>query len=177
VSESGFVTSANPANQPEKKKKKRGGLALIIGGAVLAAAVGGVFASNVISINGDGGIELGNGVSTTTSCTAAASTTVNQDWDANAGSYGDFVVSSIAISDIDSVKCDGKTLKVLLIDGLGNVICGIDGTHTSDLGANAEDALPVTSISSNYTVTLTGHSANAGCSAASVDRVALDTSN
>lgn len=180
-----FSTESKAAAQPEKKKKKRGGLALIIGGAFLAAAVGGVFATNVISINSTNVIELGNGVADTAACdTTGVSTAVNQIWNPNAGSYGAFIVSDVVVSNVDDSGCNGKKLKVLLIDSLGTPVCSVTGVHASPDFPNADthiaqDQFDVATGTTSYTVDLAGNSGaqKLDCLAADVAKVALETTN
>jgi hypothetical protein len=174
-----FVTSANAAVEPEKKKKKRGGLALIIGGAVLAAAVGGVFATNVISINSDNTIQLGNGVADAVSCTNAASTTVDQAWSATAGGgTGAFIVTDVKVTGVNAL-CSTKTLKVLLIQTDGTTMCSIDGSHaTATTEANAQDQFTLTNDNTTvYTADLVGNQVPGECLAANVGKVGLETAN
>lgn len=166
-------------SESDKKNKKRGGLALIIGSAVVAAAIGGVFASNVISINSGGGIELGNGVSDASSCTAAASTTVNQQWDGAAAlGAGAFIVSDVKVTGVNAA-CTGKKLKVLLIDTNGATMCSIDGTHTSASTEHfAQDQFTLTADNTEiYTADLVGNQVTTECLAANVGKVGLETAN
>jgi hypothetical protein len=163
----------------EKKKKKRGGLALIIGGAVLVASVGGVFAANLITINSSAGIELGNGVSDTTTCTTDASTTVEQQWSGTANTpYGGFIVKDIKVTGINAA-CTGKTLKVLLIQTDGQVMCTVDGTHASAVTeANAQDQFTLSADNTQtYTVDLIGNQVPGECLSANVGKVGLETAN
>jgi hypothetical protein len=102
------------SSEPAKKNKKNGAL-LLISGIALATSIGGVFAANSITINGGAAIEFGQGIADTTSCTAAATTSMTQEF-----SSGEFYVDVVTLGTTSS--CSGVNVIVSLIDEDGVVL-------------------------------------------------------
>jgi len=123
-----------------KKKSKKNGAILLISGIALATSIGGVFAANTITINGDNSaIEFGQGTAAVSSCEAALDASITQVWD-NTDSV--FEVDDVVVDGIANT-CDGKTLKVSLLETDGTVVATYDiegdgsaTTHTKDLSAS-----------------------------------------
>jgi len=136
------------SSEPAKKNKKDGAL-LLISGIALATSIGGVFAANSITINSGTDIEFGQGVAATSSCEAALDASITQVYDNAAGVFevGNVVVTGIA------ADCNGKTLKVTLLDSSGGTVATYDilgdGSATSDtedLSGSSYDASTVAKI-------------------------------
>jgi hypothetical protein len=126
-----------------KKKSKKNGAILLISGIALATSIGGVFAANTITLNGDAAIEFGQGTAAVSSCEAALDASITQVWD-NTNSV--FKVDDVVVEGIANT-CNGKTLKVSLLETNGTVVAtfDIDGdgsatTHTEDLSASNYNA-------------------------------------
>ena len=156
--------------QPSKKKRNKPLIFALIGAGALVASIGGVFATNSITINSNNGIEFGQGLSATSTCDAALTTSINQAYNATDDK---FYASEVVVSGIKDYTCDGKTLHVSLVDGSGTV-CSVDGTHTS--GGN-QDAFLIAddgdSTDQDITKTVT---ISANCDATTIAKVAITTS-
>lgn len=154
----------------EKKKRNKPLIFALIGAGALVASIGGVFATNSITINSNNGIEFGQGLSSTNTCDAALTTSLNQEFNA---STGIFDATEVVVSGIKDFACNGKTLHVSLVDGSG-VVCGVDGTDTS--GTN-QDSFTIAddgdSVDQDVTKTVT---IEANCDASSITKVAITTS-
>jgi hypothetical protein len=115
-----------------KKKNKKNGAILLISGIALATSIGGVFAANSITLNSNNAIEFGQGAVGVTSCEAALDASITQFWH-NTDSV--FRVNTVEVDGIEA-SCDGKTLKVSLLESDGDVIATYDivgdGTTTTD---------------------------------------------
>ena len=93
-----------------KKKNKKNGAILLIAGIALTSSIGGVFAANSITINSGDAIEFGQGVAATTSCTAALTTNVTQEFVTGTT----FRVKDVEVSNINS-DCEDQGLRVALL--------------------------------------------------------------
>ena len=144
----------------EKKKRNKPLIFALIGAGALVASIGGVFATNSITINSGGTIEFGQGLSSTSTCDAALTTSINQAYNA---STGIFDATEVVVSGIKDNACNGKTLHVSLVDGSG-VVCGADGTNGS---APNQDS---------FTIADDGDGIEANCDASSITKVAITTS-
>ena len=140
-----------------KNKKNRVAIFALIGAGALAASVGGVFATNTITINNGGSIEFGSGLTTTSACQTTLTAGLEQ---ALNGDLDGFEVTKIKISDIDTTLCAGKTIHVSLY-GSSAVVCNVDG------GA---------SWSYDVAATSTEFAVSSGCDAATVEKIAITTS-
>jgi hypothetical protein len=158
-------------NQPSKKKRNKPLIFALIGAGALVASIGGVFATNSITINSNGSIEFGQGLSATSTCDADLTTTINQAY--NAGT-GIFDATEVVVSGIKDFACDGKTLHVSLVDSAGTV-CGVDGTNGSapnqDSFLIADGGTTGTDDDLTKTVTI-----EANCDASTITKVAITTS-
>ena len=154
----------------EKKKRNKPLIFALIGAGALVASIGGVFATNSITINSGGTIEFGQGLSSTSTCDAALTTSINQAYNA---STGIFDATEVVVSGIKDFACDGKTLHVSLVDGSG-VVCGADGNNGS---APNQDSFTIADdgdgIDQDVTKTVT---IEANCDASSITKVAITTS-
>lgn len=114
---------------------------------IVAASAGFAIAATVLTTTND----LVSGSDTLVACDGDGFTVdlTPPAWDATAG---DFVVSQVEVSGLDSASCDGKTLDIQLADAANAALA--DGTAT------------VTSGSDAFTVTL-----NQSASAADVSTV------
>ena len=126
-----------------KKKNKKNGAILLISGIALATSIGGVFAANSITLNSNNAIEFGQGAVGVTSCEAALDASITQFWH-NTDSV--FRVNTVEVDGIEA-SCDGKTLKVSLLESDGDVIAtydivgdGTTTTDTEDLSGSNYDA-------------------------------------
>lgn len=143
-----------------KKRNKKGGAMLLIAGAAATFSVGGVFAANSITLNGDSAIEFGQGSGTTASCVDELTTSMTQDYVYNEGDH--FYVGDVGVGGVFT-GCAGATLTVDLrsSDGtslhtfsFGVVSSGATGdqinsdatTFTKDLSAETIDASSVARI-------------------------------
>jgi len=158
-------------NQPSEKKRKKGLIIGLIAAGAFAVSIGGVFAANSITINGGSNIEFGQGLASTSSCDAALTTTVNQEYNT---STSKFEATTVVVSGIKDFACKDKTLHVSLI-GASGTVCSVDGTHTS--GAN-QDSFTIsdggtTGTDDDVTKTVTIAS---GCDATTITKVAITTS-
>jgi len=156
-------------NQTKKKRNKPLIIALIGAGA-LAAGIGGVFATNSITINGGGTIEFGQGVTSTSTCDAAITTSIDQTYDAATDKFN---ATTITISGIKDFSCDGKTIHVSLVDTSNNVgYCSVDGTSANGAAfLIADGGTTGTDDDITETVTISGT-----CDASLVAKVAITTS-
>lgn len=99
------------------KKRRRGLLAAIIAVAALTALVGSGFAASV-TINSGSAIEFGQGKNSVSACDSTATAGINSAYDS---SDSRVEVSSVTIENLGS-SCDGKYLKVSLLDNTGAVL-------------------------------------------------------
>jgi hypothetical protein len=157
--------------QPSKKKRNKPLIFALIGAGALVASIGGVFATNSITINSNNGIEFGQGLSATSTCDADLTTSVTQAYNA---ADDKFYADTVVVSGIKDYTCNGKTLHVSLVDASGTV-CSVDGTHTS--GAN-QDAFTIvdggtTNSDDDITETVT---ISPNCDATTIAKVAITTS-
>ena len=175
MSESEFSSMPVAATAaPEKKKKKRAGLALLVGGVAVTAAVGGVFAytGTTISINSDGGIELGAGVSDVSSCTTSATSNITQSFDGTA-----FVVDTVTVSGVES--CPAGTILTVRLGATGTTgdaacdLVAINNTATGPLGTS-DAYFSLTGNTGDYNASPTGMT---GCDPGTVGKVIITTSN
>ena len=97
------------SSEPAKKNKKNGAL-LLISGIALATSIGGVFASNSITI---ADVQFGQGVANLASCTDNATTTIAQGYVSS-----EFVVDEVTVETEDN--CSSYNLVVKLFDSSGN---------------------------------------------------------
>jgi hypothetical protein len=132
-----------------KKKSKKNGAILLISGIALATSIGGVFAANTITLNGDAAIEFGQGTAAVSSCEAALDASITQVWD---NSNLVFEVGDVVVDGISST-CSGKTLKVSLLETDGTVVATYDivgdgsaTTDTENLSASNYDASRVARV-------------------------------
>jgi hypothetical protein len=143
-----------------KRNKTQRGLAyLAIAGGALALSIGGVFATNSITINTNNAIEFGQGIATTGSCDAALSATISQTYNVDTDI---FEASQIVISGVDDSGCAGKNVHVSLI-GDEATVCGVDGTN--------DNVFAIASTMTSLTLNIA-----AGCDAATINKVAITTS-
>jgi hypothetical protein len=91
-----------------KKKNKKNGAILLIAGIALTSSIGGVFAANSITLNGDNELEFGQGAATTNACTASIDAVITQDLDATSTN---FVVRSVELDGVIAA-CDDKWLNL-----------------------------------------------------------------
>jgi hypothetical protein len=158
-------------NQPSKKKRNKPLIFALIGAGALVASIGGVFATNSITINSGGTIEFGQGLASTSTCDAGLTTSINQAYNATTTQFD---ATEVVVSGIKDFACDGKTLHVSLVDGSGSV-CGVDGTDTS--GTNQDSFLiadgGTTGTDDDLTKTVT---IQANCDASTILKVAITTS-
>jgi hypothetical protein len=96
-----------------KKKNKKNGAILLIAGIALTSSIGGVFAANSITLNGDNELEFGQGAATTNACTASIDAVITQDLNATSTN---FVVRSVELTGIGA-GCNDKTLNIGLYNG------------------------------------------------------------
>jgi len=96
------------SSEPAKKNKKNGAL-LLISGIALATSIGGVFATNSITI---ADVQFGQGVANLASCTDNATTSISQGYVSNA-----FVVDEVSVETEDD--CSAYNLVVKLFDSAG----------------------------------------------------------
>ena len=154
-----------------KKKKNKALLFGLVGVGLLATTIGGVFATNSITINSGGTIEFGQGLASTSTCDSALTTSVTQEYDAAADM---FYAKTVIVSGIQDFSCNGKNLNVSLV-GASGTVCSVDGTHTS--GANQDSFLIVdggtvgTDDDLQKEVTIP-----AACDATTITKVAITTS-
>jgi hypothetical protein len=102
---------AESSATPKKKNKKNGAI-LLIAGIALTSSIGGVFAANSITLNGDNELEFGQGAATASACTDSITTVITQDLDATST---DFVVRTVELAGVVAA-CDGKWLNLGLYD-------------------------------------------------------------
>jgi hypothetical protein len=95
-----------------KKKNKKNGAILLIAGIALTSSIGGVFAANSITLNGDNELEFGQGAATTNACTNSIDAVITQDLDATSTN---FVVRTVELDGVIAA-CDGKNLNLGLYD-------------------------------------------------------------
>jgi hypothetical protein len=105
-----FDNAANP-----RRKKSGGNLKSLAGLATVAAiaVLGSTLAAN-ISLGSSSSIEFGQGVQATTACDSQINVTPSVTF-ANASNGGNFMLSTIALSDIDlqsTTACRGKTFSI-----------------------------------------------------------------
>jgi hypothetical protein len=152
-----------------KKKKNKALLFALVGVGLLATTVGGVFATNSITINGGGTIEFGQGLASTSTCDAALTTEISQAYDAAADA---FYATEIDVTGIDDTICSGKTIHVSLIGevspGTQGVVCSVAGDDPS--GTNQDEFL-IAGGDTSKTVTIA-----AACDATKISKVAITTS-
>ena len=122
------------SSEPAKKNKKNGAL-LLISGIALATSIGGVFASNTITINSGAAIQFGQGVAATNSCEDALTATMAQAFDNDTDLFhvGDVVVTGI------NSACVGKTLVVSLLDSAGAPLHSYNITGTANVTSDTTD--------------------------------------
>jgi hypothetical protein len=131
------------SSEPAKKNKKNGAL-LLISGIALATSIGGVFAANSITFNGNptATIEFGQGVVATSSCDTGLDASITQEYD---NALLGFKVDEVLIEGI-AAECSGVTFNVTLLDELGSTLntfdflSGAGTTHTEDLSTANIDA-------------------------------------
>lgn len=179
MSKSPLSGAFNENGAPEKKKNKKTGALLILAGVALTTSLGGVFAANT-TINLGGNIEFGQGVTATTVCDDAITTSVEQSY-----TSGTFQVTRVALTGVDvssTTKCGEKTIKVSLLDASGAAICDIAGTDSAiDMTLSATTAASTSDVvrlatAAGVTDGKFSVTAASGCGAATVDKVALSTS-
>ena len=159
------------AHASNKNTTKRGLAYLAIAGGALALSIGGVFATNSITVNSGSAIEFGQGLASTSTCDSGLTAALNQAYN-----VGDdkFYVSTIVISGIGDLNCDGRTIHVSLI-GSSGAICNVDGTHTSGTNQDAyliaDGGTTGTDEDIEKIVTV-----EASCDASTVTKVAITTS-
>lgn len=184
MSNSPLAGAMAQTQEPAKKKKKRGGALLMVSGLALVASLGGVFASNTITIN-SGTVEFGAGTATTTACDTGLTAALNQAWDNTAGATGErFEATNVVISGI-APACNTKTIKITLV-GASGAICGVDGATTISTASWSSNAVTLTSGDDGFTVPADGVASGqtgtatlpvaADCASTSVLRIAIATS-
>ena len=110
-------TSPNPGGPRRPKKRRSGLIAAIIAVAALTALVGSGFAASV-TINSGNAIEFGQGKNTVSACDSSATAGITSAYDS---SDSRVEVSSLTISGLGTV-CDGKYLRISLLDTTGTVL-------------------------------------------------------
>lgn len=163
-------------NQPSKKKRNKPLIFALIGAGALVASIGGVFATNSITINSDNGIEFGQGLSSTGTCDSGLTTSINQEYNATDNK---FYATTVVVSDIQDQNCDGKTIHVSLVGssgGAAGIVCSVNGTTASGGAGANQDAWLITDDGDNTTdqsITVTVPST---CDATTITKVAITTS-
>jgi hypothetical protein len=135
-----------------KKKNKKNGAILLIAGIALTSSIGGVFAANSITINSGSAIEFGQGVAATTSCEAAITTSMTQSYVTGTT----FRVGNVVLSNVDGATCNGKDLKVTLVDSSSAEITSTlirAATGTTSYTWDASSANVTADVVRNITVT------------------------
>jgi hypothetical protein len=158
-------------NQPSKKKRNKPLIFALIGAGALVASIGGVFATNSITINSGGTIEFGQGLASTGACDAALTTSVTQAYDA---ADDKFYADTVVVSGIKDKDCAGKTLHVSLVDSAGTV-CDVDGTHTSGTNQDSFTIVDGGTTGTNDDISKTVTIADE-CDATTIAKVAITTS-
>ena len=138
-----------------KKKNKKNGAILLIAGIALTSSIGGVFAANSITINSGSAIEFGQGVAATTSCESAITTSLTQSYVTGTT----FRVGNVVLSNVDGANCDGKDLRVTLVDSsnaelTSTTIRAVNGTtsytwNASSASVTADTVRKITVTSQN----------------------------
>jgi hypothetical protein len=137
------------SSEPAKKNKKNGAL-LLISGIALATSIGGVFASNTITINNGAAIQFGQGVAATNSCEDALTTSMAQVFNNDDDL---FYVGEVTVAGINA-GCVGKTLVVSLLDSAGEPLHFYNITGTANVTQDIED-LALEEISAGLVAKLT----------------------
>jgi len=158
-------------NQPSKKKRNKPLIFALIGAGALVASIGGVFATNSITINSGGNIEFGQGLASTSTCDSGLTTALNQAYNA---ATGQFDATTVVVSGIKDFACAGKTLHISLVDASGTV-CGVDGTDTSGTNQDSFTIVDAGTVGTNDDISKTVTIAS-GCDAATILKVAITTS-
>ena len=127
---------------PEKKKKSNTRnlkIALGLAAVILVPTIGSTLAGNIDI--GTGSIEFGQGVLTTAACDTAITITPQAALIA-----GSFIATTIAVSGVDDVDCDGKklTIKMLNTSNVAQVIGSTDTTSCVFLFDNTGSPYTVT---------------------------------
>lgn len=161
-----FKDQQTMENQTKKKRNKPLIIALIGAGA-LAAGVGGVFATNSITINNGGTIEFGQGLSSTNTCDTDITTSIDQAYN---GTTNQFDASQVVVGGIKDYTCNGKTFHVSLLDSSGNVVCSMDGTGSAQFSV-VDGGTSGVNDDIQQTVTVTSN-----CDASTIAKVAITTS-
>jgi len=154
-----------------KKKKNKALLFGLVGVGLLATTIGGVFATNSITINSNNTIEFGQGLASTSTCDSDLTTSITQEYDAVANL---FYADTIEVSGILDNSCSGKNIHISLIGdnaGTPGIVCGVDGTTlNTDKFLIADDG---DGIDQSITKTVT---IGVACDATIIDKVAITTS-
>jgi hypothetical protein len=124
-----------------KKKNKKNGAILLIAGIALTSSIGGVFAANSITLNGDNELEFGQGVALTTVCDAdGMDTAISQTLPADSST--EFVARTVTVSRIDS-NCQSLNLVVSVLGDNNSVLTSTTlrapGAATATWGISSED--------------------------------------
>ena len=98
-----------------KKKNKKNGAILLIAGIALTSSIGGVFAANSITLNGDNQLEFGQGSAATVTCDQDLYTSITQNYT----TLDVFRVATVTVGRIDDAACSTTTLRVNLLDDTG----------------------------------------------------------
>lgn len=171
-----------------RSKKVIAGLLIAVIGPLIATTLA---ASVTI---GTGTLEFGQGSQAAVACDTAITTAVTESWYQTSAV---FQVATIVLTGLDTragagvsnAGCGGKTLKISLLDSSGNPLTiGSSGTVTSasvtyaasdgtqTIGVNGVTAVASAGASASSTLTLTIPTGSVHLDAASVYRVAVETS-
>lgn len=122
----------------KQKKNKNKILKMLFGIGVLVAvpAIGSTLAAN-ITIGTNSTVQFGQGTATAAACDSSITVVPNASFNDTGSS---FKLGSVTISNLDTVSCNGKTLRFRFYDSVGNAT----PLTVSSGGNNGTDAIVVT---------------------------------